>query len=95
MADYKFDGKYLCCNRSHKRLAEVDGKFIKDDKLRRVGEVNGKYISDAALRRVAEFDGETIKDQALRRVASIGDVKRAIDGPGGITLVALWLFFVR
>ena len=92
--NYKFDGHYLR-NKSGIRIAEVDGKNLRDDKGRSVGVVDGKYIRDSQGNRIAEYDGQYIRDASGKRIGNIKDVNKDINGVGGITLVALWLLFVR
>jgi hypothetical protein len=94
MSDYKFDGRWLK-SRSGKRIAQVDKDYIKDDRGARVGKVDGKKIKDARGSKLAEYDGKYIKDKYGRRIGGMKDVKANIKGDGGISLVALWLLFVR
>jgi hypothetical protein len=94
MANYKMDGAYLR-DRSGNRVGHVDGNYIKDSRGNRAGQIDGKYIRDHSGNRVGEFDGKQVRDARGSRIASIDDVRRAIDGPGGMTLVALWVLFVR
>jgi hypothetical protein len=45
---------------------------------------------------VAEFTGQGIRDFVSgRNIASMDDIRKDIEGFGGITLAALWLFCVR
>ena len=55
--------------------------------------VNTSEIAMGA--RLAEFDGRDIRDSHGSRIATIDDVKKSIEGIGGSSLVAMWLFFVR
>jgi hypothetical protein len=94
MSDFKFDGKMLR-NRAGSRVAEIDGKYVRDSHGSRIGEFDGKTIRDGHGTRLAEFDGEVIRSSSGSRLATIADVRKAIDGAGGISLVALWLLVVR
>jgi sporulation protein YlmC with PRC-barrel domain len=94
MADYKFDGKELR-DRRGSRLGTLDGKYIRDSHGSRMGEIDNKYFRDSHGSRLAEFDGKDIRDSHGSRVATIDEVKKSIDGIGGTSLVAMWLFFVR
>ena len=94
MSDYKFDGRWLK-SRSGKRIAQVDKDYIKDDRGARVGKIDGKKIKDARGSKLAEYDGRYIKDKNGRRIGEMKIVKDSIKGEGGISLVALWLLFVR
>jgi sporulation protein YlmC with PRC-barrel domain len=92
MADYKFDGKELHCRGS--KVGVLDGKYIKDSNGKKVGEIDGKYIKDSHGKKLAEFDGKVI-EIAGKRIATIDDIKKQIDGVGGVSLVALWVLLVR
>jgi hypothetical protein len=94
VAEFKFDGKVLR-SKSGSRVAETDGKYVRDSHGRRIGEFDGKTIRDDHGGRVADFDGEVIRSSSGSRLAIIADVRKAIDGTGGISLVALWLLVVR
>jgi hypothetical protein len=93
MADYKYDGKELRCKGS--KIGIVDGKWIRDSHGAKVGEVEGMKIRDSHGAKVAEFDGKTIRDGHGGKVETIDKVQKQIDGTGGISLVALWWFFIR
>ena len=94
MSEFKFDGKVLR-SKSGSRVAETDGKYVRDSHGSRIGEFDGKTIRDDHGSRVAEFDGEVIRSSSGSRLGTIADVRKAIDGAGGISLVALWLLVVR
>ncbi len=59
---------------------------------RKVGELRGNDIYDRRNRRVAKFDGRYVRDSGNSRIARIEDVNKGIDGVGGVSLVAMWLF---
>ena len=94
MAEYKFDRNELI-DRHGSKVAVLDGKYISDHHGSRLGEIDGKYIKDKHGARLAEFDGKYVSDSHGSRIATIYDVKKSIDGIGGASLVAMWLFFVR
>lgn len=93
MADYKFDGRWL--TERSRRIAELRGNDIYDARHSRVGKINGEELRDRSNRRIARFDGRSIRDSSNRVIGDMGDVERAIDGIGGMSLVAMWVFFVR
>jgi sporulation protein YlmC with PRC-barrel domain len=93
MATYKLDGKYIYSRSS--RIGEIDGKYIRDSHGSRLGEIDGNFIRDSRGSRVAEIDGNNIRDSRGSRIGSMDDVRKIIDGPGGIALVALWVLLVR
>jgi sporulation protein YlmC with PRC-barrel domain len=94
MADYKFDREELR-DRHGSKVAVLDGKYIRDHHGSKLGEIDGKYFRDSHGARVAEFDGRDVRDSHGSRIATIDDVKKSIEGIGGSSLVAMWLFFVR
>lgn len=94
VADYKFDGKELRDRSGHK-IAVLDGKYIRDASGSKVGEIDGKYFRNGSGSKVGEFDGRDLRDASGSKIATVDDVRKAIDGIGGATLVAMWLLFVR
>ncbi len=94
MSEFKLAGNDL---RNHigSKVAYIDGSSIRDSHGSKVATVDGRNIRDSHGSKVAEFDSENIRDSHGARIATIKDVQKAIDGQGGISLVALWLFFVR
>lgn len=93
MADYKYDGKELRCRGS--KIGVVDGNAIRNSSGSKVGEIDGKYIRNAQGSKIGEFDGQVIRDSNGSRLGTMDDVKKKIDGVGGISLAAIWLLFVR
>ena len=94
MADYKFDGTELR-GRQGNKIGALDVKYIRDERGNKIGEIDGKYFRDSRGNRMAEFDGKDIRDSKGSKIATIDDVKKSIDGIGGASLVAMWLFFIR
>jgi hypothetical protein len=93
MAEYKFDGKELRCKGS--KVGVVDGKYIRDSHGSKIGEIGDKYIRDSHGSKLAEFDGKVVRDGHGKRISTIDDIKKQIDGVGGVSLVALWVLLVR
>jgi hypothetical protein len=93
MAEYLFDGKKLK-KRSGQKEGEVDGNLVVGWDGKKVGEIAGSSIKDASGKKVLEFDGKNIKDDAGKKLATIEDVRKVVEGQAGISLVALWYFFV-
>lgn len=56
---------------------------------------DGKSIGDYNNYRVATFDGKIIRDYNKSQIGTIDDVRKQIDGIGGITLVGLWVLLVQ
>ena len=83
------------CWRIQESQKELRGDNIFDATGRRVGRINGSNIFDSVGRRVAQFDGRDIKDTSGRRISTIDNVRKDIDGIGGASLVAMWVFFVK
>ena len=94
MSDYKLDGNYLRDRRGIK-IGRIDGKYIRDGTSTIVGRIDDKYIRDSRSTKIAEFDGTYIRDKRGVKIGTIDDVHKSINGVGGISLVALWILFVR
>jgi len=95
MSDYTFDGKRLIKKSSGQKLAEVDRNTIRSYNGAVYGEVEGKNIRDSHSKKVAEFDGKQVKDDRGKKVTTIQDIQKIIEGEAGITMAAMWYFFVR
>lgn len=93
MIEYIFDGKKLK-KRSGQREGEIDGSLVKSWNGATLGEIEGKNIKDSNGKKVLEFDGKNIKDDTGKKIATIHDVRKIIEGGVGISLVAMWYFFV-
>jgi hypothetical protein len=94
MADYKFHRDELRDRRGSK-VAVLDGKYIRDHHGKKLGEIDGKYFRDSHGVKLADIDGRYVRDSHGSKIASIDDVEDSIEGIGGSSLVAMWLFFVR
>jgi sporulation protein YlmC with PRC-barrel domain len=94
VSEYKFDGKDLRDRTGHK-IGTFDGKAVRDERGSKLGEFDGKVIRDSHGSKVAEFDGQNIKDPRGSKIGTINDVRKVIDGPGGGSLVAIWVLMVR
>jgi len=94
VTDYKLEGAYLKDRQGH-RIGQIDGKYVRDSRGIRVGEIAGNVIRDARGLRVAQIDGVAIRDASGGRIGNVDDVRELIDGPGGASLVALWLLLLR
>ena len=47
-----------------------------------------------STRSVIEFDGKSIKDVAGKKLATNEEIRKTVEGQAGISLVAMWYFFV-
>ncbi|QKE40292.1 MAG: hypothetical protein HO274_02305 [Ferrovum myxofaciens] len=94
MADYKFEDSKLFDGRRNK-IGALDGKYIRNERGNKLGEIDGKYFRDERGNKLAEFDGRDIRDPHGSKIGTIDDVKKQIEGIGGASLVAMWLFFVH
>ena len=47
------------------------------------------------FRSVAEIDGRDIRNSSGSKIATADEIKKEIEGIGGVSLVAMWIFFVR
>ena len=96
MAQYKFDGKYM--KRGGTIIANVSGKYIRQGS-------GGTTVANISDDKVRQGSGGTtlinVKGDDIRqgtsgtKIASMSDVRKAIDGPGGVTLAALWFCFIH
>jgi len=93
MAEYLFDGKKLK-RRSGQKEGELDGTTVKAWNGTQVGEIDGKNIKDSEGKKVLEFDGKNIKDDTGKKLATIEEIRKIVEGEAGISLVAMWYFFV-
>lgn len=95
MADYTFDGRRLVKKSSGQKLAEVDKDTLRSYNGAVFGEIQGKNLRDSHGKKVAVFDGRDIKDDRGKKVVSIKEIQEVIDGEAGISLAAMWYFFVK
>ena len=74
----------------------MKGNNLYDSKNQRVATIKGNNLYDSKNKRVATLNGSDIRDSRNHKMASISDAKNAIDGAmGGMSVVALWVSFVR
>ena len=95
MADYTFDGRRLVKKSSGQKLAEVDRNTIRSYNGAVFGQIESKNLRDSHGKKVAEFDGKDVKDDKGKKVISIKDIQNIIEGEAGISMAALWYFFVK
>jgi len=96
MAKFKFDGKYL--KYGGKTIANVSGnKIRKGSGSQVVANINGDHIREGSGSKViATLKGEDIREgSGSSRIAKMNDIRKEIDGLGGVTLAALWYCFIR
>jgi len=95
MSDYTFDGRRLVKKSSGQKIGEVDRDTIRSYNGAVFGEIQGRNLRDSHGKKVAEFDGKGIKDDRGKIVISIKDILEVIEGEAGITIAAMWYFFVK
>ena len=95
MADYTFDGKRLVRKSSGQKVAEIDRDTIRSYNGAVFGQVESRNLRDSHGKKVAEFDGKDVKDDRGKKVISIKDIQNVIEGTAGITMAAMWFFFVK
>ena len=95
MADYTFDGRRLVKKSSGQKLAEIDRNTIRSYNGAVFGEIEGKNLRDSHGKKVAEFNGKEVKDDRGTKVISIKDIQDVIEGTAGISMAAMWFFFVK
>ena len=94
MAEYLFDGKKLK-KRTGQKEGELDGRIVKTGwNGTQVGEIDGENIKDSKGKKVLEFDGKNIKDDTGKKLATIEEIRKIVEGEAGISMVALWFFFI-
>jgi hypothetical protein len=93
MAEYLFDGKKLK-KRSGQKEGELDGNIVKAWNGEQVGQIDGKIIKDSHGKKVLEFDGKNVKDDGGKKIATIEEVRKIIEGEAGVSIIAMWYFFV-
>jgi hypothetical protein len=93
MPEYIFDGKKLK-KRSGQKEGELDKNLVRAWNGEQLGEIEGKSIKDSQGKKLVEFDGKNVRDDAGKKIATIEDVRKIIDGEAGVSLVAMWYFFV-
>lgn len=93
MPDYIFDGKKLK-KRSGQKEGELDRNLVRAWNGAQLGEIEGTNIRDAHGKKVLEFDGKNVKDDTGKKIATIEDVRKIVEGEAGISLVAMWYFFI-
>jgi len=94
MSDYKFNGTELRA-RNGSLVGKIDGSHIRDARGATVGQIDGHSIRDGRGARIGQVDGEHIKDASGHTIGSLTDARRDIEGPGGVSIAALWLLFVH
>jgi hypothetical protein len=93
MPEYLFDGKKLK-KRSGQREGELDRNIVKAWNGTHVGQIDGQNILDTSGKKVLEFDGKNIKDDSGKKIATLEEVRKVVEGEAGISLVAMWYFFI-
>jgi predicted amino acid racemase len=96
MGKFKFDGKYL--KEGGRTIANVSGDRIrKGTGSSTVCNISGNKIRMGTGSSVlCNVSGDDIREgSGSSRIARMRDIRDQIDGPGGITLVALWYCFLR
>ena len=95
MADYSFDGTRLRKKSSGQKLAEMDRDTIRFYNGAVYGQIERKNLRDPGGKKVAEFDGKYLKDDRGKTLISIKEIQEIIEGEPGISMAAMWYFFVK
>ena len=83
-------------NISGSRIGIINGNDIKDKSGKRIGFVQGKDIKDLSGHRIAYLIGNDIKDITGKSIMKLDQIPKIIDSPfHGITLAAVWIFFLK
>jgi hypothetical protein len=94
LASYKVDGKHFY-DSHNSRIGSSDVKNLYDSHNSKIGSFDAKNIYDSHNSRVGSLDGMNIYDSHNSRIGTMDDVRKAIAGPGGMTLVAFWVLMLR
>ena len=76
-------------------IGRVDGTDIHDSSGHVVGKIRGEEIQDTHSHTVGRVQGNNVYDGSGRRLCSMSELRNNIDGPGGVTLAAIWILLVR
>jgi hypothetical protein len=93
MAEYIFDGRRMK-KRSGQKEGELDKNLIRAWNGAQLGEIEGTNVRDSHGKKVLELDGKTVKDETGKKIATMEDIRKVVEGEAGISLVAMWYFFV-
>jgi hypothetical protein len=99
MATYKFDGSSLKIG--SKTIANVKNSKIYEGTSTAKCLANFKsdkiYLGSSTAKCIANVHSEKVYEgsSTAKKISTLKEIKREIDGIGGITLAALWLVCVR
>lgn len=94
MSEYKFDGTTMQ-DRQYRIVARVNGNEIQNEQYQTVGRIDGNEIQNQSYQTIGRVNGTDVEDASYRRLTTLSEIRHVIDGPGGTTLAALWLLFVK
>lgn len=93
MARIRLDGNNIY--EDYTRIGSLDGMEVKDSSGLVVGRIRGNNIEDRHYNTIARVEGNDINDNHFNRIGRITDVRHIIDGPGGVSLAAIWVLLIR
>jgi len=95
MSGYKMKDFDLFDNTGRK-IAAVKGNDIYNSSGQRVAKISGQEVYNAHGQKVATVKGTDIYDSHSIKIGNLNEVRNTInDAAGGVSLAALWYFFVR
>jgi hypothetical protein len=94
MANYKIYNDELR-DSSNRTLGKLYNDEIRDSSNRTVIKIYGDEFRDSSNRTIAKMYNDEVRNSSNSKIASLSDIRRIIDGPGGKSLVAFWLAFLR
>lgn len=95
MYDIKIQGNEIK-DRTGRKIGMLSGNDIKDSSGKRLGFIQGKDIKDSSGRRIAFVAGNDLKSANGQLLDKLDKISVSIDGPyHGVTMAAIWLFFVK
>lgn len=95
MTNYKMKGDELH-DKTGRKVASLRRDDVLDRNGAKVGSVHGNDIRDKNGNKAASISGNDIRDRNNSRIGTLDEARKAIDGAvGGVSVAALWYFFVR
>lgn len=95
MERFKMRGDVLYDSKNS-RIGLIRGDDIYDHRNHRLGSFRNDTVYDRTNARLAVVRGDKVYDSNNRRIGDLDDIRKEIkDAVGGLSLVALWIFFLR
>lgn len=77
-------------------MGGLQGDVLRDAGGHLLLKIDGDDIRDASGKKIASVTGDDVRDSSGRKIATLADIRKSIDGAlGGVSLVAIWLAWLR